>query len=79
MMNARTLSMSLWRPWPGIENRCLVPAMSFVEWTPEPNPATVKKETVWFDFLKDTGDLRGEGVSRGFYRSAESRGTGASA
>lgn len=48
MTNARSLSMSLWRPWLGVENRCLVPATSFAEWTPEPNPATGKKETVWF-------------------------------
>jgi putative SOS response-associated peptidase YedK len=48
MTNARSLSMSIWRPWLGVENRCLVPATSFAEWTPEPNPATGKKETVWF-------------------------------
>ena len=48
LTNVRRLNMPLWRPWLGIENRCLVPATSFAEWTPEPNPQTGKKETVWF-------------------------------
>ena len=30
------------------ENRCLVPANSFSEYAPEPNPATKKKNVVWF-------------------------------
>ena len=30
------------------EHRCLVPANSFVEYAPEPNPETKKTEVVWF-------------------------------
>jgi putative SOS response-associated peptidase YedK len=30
------------------ENRCLVPANSFAEYAPEPNPETKKKDVVWF-------------------------------
>jgi putative SOS response-associated peptidase YedK len=30
------------------ESRCLVPANSFAEYAPEPNPATGKKDVVWF-------------------------------
>jgi hypothetical protein len=29
-------------------NRCLVPFNSFAEYAPEPNPATKKKDVVWF-------------------------------
>jgi putative SOS response-associated peptidase YedK len=32
----------------GPENRCLVPANSFAEYAPEPNPETKKKDVVWF-------------------------------
>lgn len=44
--NVRTLRM--WKKWLGVENRCLVPATSFAEWTPQPNPQTGNKEPVWF-------------------------------
>ena len=30
------------------ESRCLVPANSFAEYAPEPNPETGKKDVVWF-------------------------------
>ena len=30
------------------ENRCLVPANGFAEYAPEPNPATKKKDVIWF-------------------------------
>jgi hypothetical protein len=30
------------------ENRCLVPANSFAEYVPEPDPATKKNDVVWF-------------------------------
>jgi len=30
------------------ESRCLVPANSFAEYSPEPNPETKKKDVVWF-------------------------------
>jgi transposase len=29
-----------WRDWLKLENRCLVPVNSFVEYAPEPNPAS---------------------------------------
>jgi hypothetical protein len=34
--------------WLKPENRCLVPANSFAEYAPEPNPETKKKDVVWF-------------------------------
>jgi hypothetical protein len=34
--------------WLKPENRCLVPANSFAEYAPEPNPQTKKKDVVWF-------------------------------
>jgi putative SOS response-associated peptidase YedK len=37
-----------WRGWLKPENRCLVPANSFSEYAPEANPATGKKDVVWF-------------------------------
>lgn len=46
--NARNIFAPYWRPYLGLENRCLLPATSFAEWSPEPNPETGKKETVWF-------------------------------
>jgi len=64
MTNARALSMSLWRPWLGIENRCLVPATSFAEWTPEPNPQTGKKETVWFGLNSNRSPYMFAGIWR---------------
>ena len=36
------------RAWLKPENRCLVPANSFAEYAPEPNPDTGKKDVVWF-------------------------------
>ena len=35
------------------ENRCLVPANSFAEYAPEPNPETKKKDVVWFALSDD--------------------------
>ncbi len=43
--NARSLH---WRPWLKPESRCLVPVTSFSEYAPEANPATGKKDIVWF-------------------------------
>ena len=48
VVNARNVYSDYWKPYHGVEHRCLVPATSFAEWTPQPNPATGKKETVWF-------------------------------
>jgi putative SOS response-associated peptidase YedK len=36
------------RGWLKPDNRCLVPFNSFAEYAPEPNPATKKKDVVWF-------------------------------
>lgn len=46
--NARNLGAPFWQEYKGVESRCLVPATSFAEWSPQPNPETGKKETVWF-------------------------------
>ena len=46
--NIRNTSSPHWRGWLKPENRCLVPANSFAEYAPEPNPATKKKDVVWF-------------------------------
>jgi putative SOS response-associated peptidase YedK len=39
--------------WLKQENRCLVPANSFAEYAPEPNPETKKKDVVWFALNED--------------------------
>lgn len=46
--NIRNVSSPFWRTWMKPEYRCLVPATSFSEYAPEPNPATGKKDIVWF-------------------------------
>src|SRR5690348_9904351 len=46
--NIRNTSSPHWRIWLKPENRCLVPANSFAEYAPEPNPETKKKDVVWF-------------------------------
>ena len=46
--NIRNLSSPHWRGWLRPENRCLVPASSFSEYAPDPNPATGKKDILWF-------------------------------
>lgn len=46
--NVRNLSSSYWRAWLKPEYRCLVPATSFAEYAPQPNPITGKKDIVWF-------------------------------
>src|SRR4051794_39892116 len=46
--NIRNTSSPHWRGWLKPENRCLVPANSFAEYAPEPNPKTRKKDVVWF-------------------------------
>ena len=42
--NIRNTSSPHWRAWLSAENRCLVPANSFAEYAPEPNPKTGKKD-----------------------------------
>jgi putative SOS response-associated peptidase YedK len=51
--NIRNTSSPHWRSWLKPEHRCLVPFNSFVEYAPEPNPETGKKDVVWF---AHTGD-----------------------
>lgn len=51
--NIRNMSSPHWRGWLRPENRCLVPASSFSEYAPEPNPATGKKDVVWFALNPD--------------------------
>jgi putative SOS response-associated peptidase YedK len=46
--NIRNTSAPHWRAWVKPEHRCLVPANSFAEYAPEPNPETKKKDIVWF-------------------------------
>ncbi len=51
--NIRNTSSPHWRMWLKPENRCLVPANSFAEYAPEPNPQTKKKDVVWFAINED--------------------------
>ena len=46
--NIRNTSSPHWRGRLKPESRCLVPANSFAEYAPEPNPETKKKDIVWF-------------------------------
>ena len=51
--NIRNTSSPHWRGWLKPENRCLVPANSFAEYAPEPNPETKKKDVIWFALNDD--------------------------
>src|ERR1700676_1878923 len=51
--NIRNTSSPHWRAWLKPESRCLVPFNSFAEYAPEPNPATGKKDVVWFALNDD--------------------------
>jgi putative SOS response-associated peptidase YedK len=51
--NIRNTTSPHWRGWLKPETRCLVPANSFAEYAPEPNPATGKKDVVWFALNDD--------------------------
>jgi putative SOS response-associated peptidase YedK len=51
--NIRNTSSPHWRAWLKPESRCLVPFNSFSEYAPEPNPATGKKDGVWFALNDD--------------------------
>jgi putative SOS response-associated peptidase YedK len=51
--NIRNTSSPHWRGWLRPENRCLVPANSFSEYAPVPNPETKKKDVVWFALNDD--------------------------
>jgi putative SOS response-associated peptidase YedK len=51
--NIRNTSSPHWRGRLKPESRCLVPANSFAEYAPEPNPETKKKDVVWFALNDD--------------------------
>jgi putative SOS response-associated peptidase YedK len=51
--NIRNTTSPHWRGWLKLESRCLVPANSFAEYAPEPNPVTGKKDVVWFALNDD--------------------------
>ena len=51
--NIRNTTSPHWRGWLKLESRCLVPVNSFAEYAPEPNPATGKKDVVWFALNDD--------------------------
>src|SRR6201996_2687751 len=51
--NIRNTSSPRWRGWLKPDHRCLVPASSFSEYAPEPNPVTKKKDVVWFALNDD--------------------------
>jgi len=51
--NIRNTTSPHWRAWLKPESRCLVPANSFAEYAPEPNPDTKKKDVVWFALNDD--------------------------
>jgi putative SOS response-associated peptidase YedK len=44
--NIRNTASPHWRGWLKPESRCLIPANSFAEYAPAPNPATGKKDVV---------------------------------
>ena len=46
--NIRNTTSPHWRGWLKPESRCLIPVNSFAEYALEPNPATGKKDIVWF-------------------------------
>ncbi|XSC42269.1 SOS response-associated peptidase [Bradyrhizobium sp. RDT10] len=68
--NIRNTSSPHWRMWLKPENRCLVPANSFAEYTSEPNPETNKKDVVWFA-LNDDRPLFAFGASGPSSRATE--------
>ena len=46
--NVRNAEKPFWRNWLQTPYRCLVPATSFAEYAPEPDPVTKKKDVIWF-------------------------------
>ena len=51
--NIRNTASPHWRAWLESKNRCLVPANSFAEYAPEPDPVTKRKDVVWFALNED--------------------------
>jgi putative SOS response-associated peptidase YedK len=46
--NIRNVKSPHWRRWLKPESRCVVPATSFSEYEPKPDPVTKRKAPVWF-------------------------------
>lgn len=64
VVNIRNLSSPFWRgSLAKKENRCLVPATAFSEWTFEPDPVTGKKRKHWFA-LADGAPFAFAGMTR---------------
>lgn len=53
LTNVRNITSPHWRGWLKPESRSLVPANSFSEYAPGVNPATGKKDVVWFALNED--------------------------
>jgi putative SOS response-associated peptidase YedK len=51
--NIRNVKSPHWRGWLGPANRCVVPATSFSEYGPVPDPVTRKKPLYWFALNED--------------------------
>jgi putative SOS response-associated peptidase YedK len=51
--NIRNTASPCPRGWLKPQSRCLVPANSFAEYAPAPNPQTKKKDVVWFALNED--------------------------
>ncbi len=51
--NIRNTASPHWWAWLEPKYRCLVPANSFAQFAPEPNPETGKKDVVWFALNED--------------------------
>jgi putative SOS response-associated peptidase YedK len=52
VVNVRNTNSNFWKPWLKPEQRCLVPATSFCEFTDAINPETKKKTATWFALSK---------------------------
>lgn len=46
--NIRNVGSPHWRRWLAPASRCVVPATSFSEYAPEPDPVTKRRDPVWF-------------------------------
>jgi len=46
--NVHNVKSNYWKPWLKPEQRCLVPATSFCEYTDKPDPKSKRKTPTWF-------------------------------
>jgi putative SOS response-associated peptidase YedK len=53
VVNVRNVESGFWKPYLTPEQRCLVPATSFCEFTDELDPATKRKTATWFALSKE--------------------------